>query len=651
MGARNGFGSKAPAAPSLKRSDWSGWASASAAAGAVVGSLALWASWSALPWLPLPPGSLGAHAGCLAKIAAHDFAAEFFPAGAKACARAWGSLSTGEKAGAAARLVASTVAACAPAVVFAKERLVPRDRLIDVRGGSRHEGPEAATKLKKKFAANCRARPDHNIAPGVPYPGDLWTRHVLLIGGSGAGKSTVMRPLATKIIDSHEQMLMFDPKGEFSAAFDGPAILAPWDSRSLAWDVAADMRNILDIRRFATAMIRDSSDPMWSNAARQLLVGIVACLQATKGRDWGWRELADLVALPQTALLAIMREHHPEAVRSVERATVTTAGILINLSAFCSPIFDLAAAWGETPKDRRVGFVDWTLGLSSHPQLIIQGHGAYSDLTKTYVEAIVGTFAATINSIEIDDDPERKIWFFADEFPQAGKLPVRALFEVGRSRGVRCVVVCQDLAQLEDIYGEKMVRAIVAMSGTLVVGQTMPGETADKLCKALGSREVERPNVSVSIGGSNGRADGHTLSYMRDDIQLYKPAELASRLGLTDDHRGVRLALFTHGDAYELVWPHFTMPKRRPAHSPAAWLSPQTGAFDAQVRPAESGAVAASPPADSVPAPDEFANLDALAGLFADPGVAAVDDGKSPPADPAACIPSSPTHVRPNPPR
>ncbi|WP_429404588.1 type IV secretion system DNA-binding domain-containing protein [Paraburkholderia sp. GAS82] len=415
-------------------------------------------------------------------------------------------------------------------------------------------------------------RPDHEIAPGVPFASAMWTRHALVVGGTGAGKSTMLRPLIKKIIDADEQLLLFDPKGEFTSGFEKPSIVAPWDARSLAWDLAKDLRNLLDMRRFAAAMVRDSHDPMWSNASRQLIVGLLAHLKAERGIEWGWRELAELIVLPQSGLLAIMRRHHPEAIRAVETASVTTAGVLINLSAFCSPIFDLAmawGAWGDAPKESRVSMIEWTEGRSPHRQLVIQGHGAYSDLTKSFVEGMVGVFAARINSVETDDDSNRKLWFVADEFGQAGKLPVRPLFEVGRSRGVRCVIACQDFAQLEELYGDKAIRALLAMCGTLVVGELMPGETAESICKTFGSREVERRNVSVSQGRGENRTI--SVSYSRDDIALYKPAELASRLGKTGDGTGVKMILFTRGEAYELVWPYCELPIKRPAHEPAPW--------------------------------------------------------------------------------
>ncbi|WP_250463246.1 type IV secretion system DNA-binding domain-containing protein [Caballeronia sp. GAFFF2] len=587
--------SGAGAAPSVKLADWRGWLSASAILGSAAGSVALWAGWRPLLGLADPSASLASHAAGCAELAAHWLAPSLFKHGASAYSHSRGALSEGERIGLIVRGAIAAFAACAPAVLLAKPYLTPRDRLRPMRGGERLEGDEAVKRLRKRFAAQCRARPDYDIAPGVPYPADQWTRHCLMVGGSGAGKSTVLRPLITKIVEAGEQMICFDPKGEFTAAFESPAILAPWDERSLAWDIAADLRNLLDARRFAMSMIQDSADPMWSNAARQLLVGVIAHLQATRGEDWGWPDLAEAVALPQPELLALMRAHHPEAARAVERASVTTTGILINLASFCSPIFDLAAAWGETPKDRRVGFVDWAQGKARYPQIILQGHGAYADTTKSFAQGVLGVFSATINSIESEDDPDRKVWFIADEFGQAGKLPVRSLFEVGRSRGVRCVVACQDFAQLEEIYGDKMLRALVAMCGTLVVGNTMPGETADKLCKALGSREVERANISASTSARAGQPESQTLSFSRDDIDLYKPSELSSRLGKTPDGTGVTLCLFTHGDAHEIVWPIFPMRDVRPAHVCAQWLKPTRLAAE------RSGVATGSPAANALP--------------------------------------------------
>jgi hypothetical protein len=52
---------------------------------------------------------------------------------------------------------------------------------------------------------------------------------------------------------------------------------------------------------------------------------------------------------------------------------------------------------------------------------------------------------------------------------------------------------------------------------------------------------------------------------------VMEPSDLADQLG-TDD-KGVKGVLLGMGDAYLLHWPYATMPKRREASVPAAWIS------------------------------------------------------------------------------
>ncbi len=566
------WGQMAQVGPSIKRADVRAWLVSSVFLGSLAAFAILSALWRPLPLLGTPPWMLRDHASCALKVAARQ-AIGTFKFEARVCENSYVSLDADQIDALRLRLAIAAIVFFLPGALLAGPAMRGRDGLTHLRGSTRTRGIEAKNAINLALAKRVKRRPDHEIAPGVPYPGDMWTRHVLVVGGVGSGKSTAIKPLIQKIVDAGEQMLLFDPKSEFTMGFAKPRILAPWDARSLSWDIAKDMRNPLDMRRFAASMIKESQDPMWSNASRQLLVGLMIYLKRTRGADWGWQELSDLIALPQDGLLSIMKRFHPEAIRAVEKASVTTAGILINLASFCSTIFDLAQSWGEKPKEKRISFVEWTQGKSPFKQVILQGHGAYADLTKSYVEAVIGVVSAMVNSVEMIDDPKRKIWIVADEFGAMGKVPgIRPLFEVGRSRGVRCVVACQDFAQLEEIYGQPMVKALVGMCGTLLVGQVMQGETAESLCKAFGAREVERANYSSSFGGAgNGPGRSTTLSFNRDEVPLYKPSELTSRLGLNREGTAVTLLLFTGGQAYELEWPLFDIKNARMPHVPARW--------------------------------------------------------------------------------
>jgi hypothetical protein len=554
--------------PSARRIDVSAFATTSAAWSAITFTVGLIALWRPLGDWPAPHGDLAEHASRWVACVLQDV----FPSalnrmanGYKAYLEGLGPIETKALFG---RLWMAAGACLAPISASAWLHLRPRDGLLFMRGSKRFSGREAIKRLRKTLATRVSARPDHPLAPSVPYPSDLWTRHVLLVAGTGAGKSTCLKPLISSIIRADESLLLYDPKGDFTKAFKEPILLAPWDIRSWAWDIAADIKNIGAARRFAAALIKEGQDPMWANSARQVMVGAIMMLRAEQGDKWGWRELADTLSLPQDKLLSIMRFYHPEAIRAVERASVTTQGVLINLSAFCAAIHDLAEAWGDAPPERRVSFVDWLTKPRRFPrQIILQGNGSYPEITRGYVEGIFSVIGGLVNSVEIDDNPGRKAWIILDELPQCGKIPILPIFSVGRSRGIRCVAACQDLSQLEEIHGREATRSLVSMTGSIIIGQMSQGDTAEALAKALGSREVERRNESHCYG----RDGSQSVSYAREDLALYKPSELGSRLGLHPRRQGVVMALALEGNAYELFWPFAKFPEKRKAHIPSRW--------------------------------------------------------------------------------
>lgn len=570
---RQNWGINPNLAPTERRIDPLTFITSSLIMGLLVFTSVLWLLWRPLPLLGLPRGTLGEHSLLTLKLVVHTVFPLRFSADANWYAAFLSQQTVADMFGMGLRLIVALISASAPAFMNARTYLRPRDALMEIRGGHRFELGEGATELAVAMKSIKNAIPDFDFAPNVPYPSQIWSQHILAVGGVGAGKSTFMRPLLQRIVQSGDRLLCFDPKGEFTAGFKTPIIMAPWDARSYAWDIAADMRNHGDMERFAAAVIKDSQDPMWSNAARGLLVGFLVYLQSARGTQWGWQDLADMLTLPEEDILPLMQRYYPEASRAVAAASVTTKGILINLDSFCRPIFHLARAWGQLPPGRRISFVRWTKDPKiATRQIMLQGNGAYPELTRAYVEGIVSVIAGIVNSVELDDDPARKLWILADEFPQMGRIPIRPLFEVGRSRGVRCVVACQDFAQLEEVHGKEGTRALISMCGTLMVGRIGPGETAETLSKNLGTREVERSNVSTSYDGKAGSTSPTTtLTYSRDSLALYVPAELAARLGDKPSLNGCVFAVAVHGKTYEILWPYFAMPKVRKAHVAAQW--------------------------------------------------------------------------------
>jgi Type IV secretion-system coupling protein DNA-binding domain len=157
------------------------------------------------------------------------------------------------------------------------------------------------------------------LLPGLRISSERETRHLLIWGSPGAGKTQTMLHAILAAIARGDGVLVLDVKGEMTPGLPGdPLIVAPQDERSLVWDVANDCRTKQDARELAARLIPPSEDPLWSEAARDVLVACVASLQATKPGAWTWRDLHTLATSDQSTLLAHARTYHRDAARLLE---------------------------------------------------------------------------------------------------------------------------------------------------------------------------------------------------------------------------------------------------------------------------------------------------------------------------------------------
>ena len=87
------------------------------------------------------------------------------------------------------------------------------------------------------------------ILPGLAVSRERETRHWLIWGSVGAGKTQTMLHLILAAIARGDGVLVLDVKGDMTAGLPGePLLVAPQDQRSLVWDVASDCRTKQDAR-------------------------------------------------------------------------------------------------------------------------------------------------------------------------------------------------------------------------------------------------------------------------------------------------------------------------------------------------------------------------------------------------------------------
>ncbi|MDE0228201.1 MAG: type IV secretion system DNA-binding domain-containing protein, partial [Spirochaetaceae bacterium] len=118
-------------------------------------------------------------------------------------------------------------------------------------------------------------RAPYRIA-GVPYPHRAETRHTIVSGTTGAGKTVLISDLVSQVRERGERCVVYDKMGSYTRAFFDPArdvLLNPLDARSPRWSPFYEARGPGDFDTMAAALIpqqKDTVDPFWVTAARQL---------------------------------------------------------------------------------------------------------------------------------------------------------------------------------------------------------------------------------------------------------------------------------------------------------------------------------------------------------------------------------------------
>lgn len=423
------------------------------------------------------------------------------------------------------------------------------------------------------------------IHPKIHISRDRETRHFFIMGAIGAGKTQALWSIIKAIIERfkegpEDRIIMYDNKSDFTREFPVPdeqmALFAPWDARTWAWDVGKDILNEVDANELCKRIIPDSDDPFWSNAARQVLLGIIVKLQRTKGTDWSWKDLNQEMGSPE-GLAETVNEFNP-VMGSLFRdpSSKTAQSVVTTLATFAATIRLLTQAWdnvdpysGEEYEEGRViprlSLREWALAPQVEKRvLILQGNKRYETLEQSYIQAIISAFGAIMNSPEMVDSKTRRIWFILDEFPQLGKLTNFAQYlEVGRSKGMCVIMGLQDIAQLRDIYGREKADVWASIAGTYIICRSQGVETVDWIKKFFGERVIKRWTVSIG-------KDSTSKSEHNERVTLVNEQDL---MGLGPKELGVQaiLSLNNEHGIYRIVWPYMKFPTVRESQVPAGW--------------------------------------------------------------------------------
>jgi hypothetical protein len=433
----------------------------------------------------------------------------------------------------------------------------------------------------------------YHLHPQYPLSRERLTRGICYAGSQGSGKTQAMLPLMTESIESALQpnartiVFIHDFKGDFTeyfASIPGVSILAPWDSRSLSWDIAPDILSKSDAREFAAnltgADISTGQDVSWASGSAQILAGLIINLIQRNPR-WKWSDLVHELDLDYSALRERAISGEPSASQLLNEGPVAknpTMSFMTRLSSMVKPAIE-AFANAETTATKSISFRRWFLIQPNLPRVLIcQNSTRFEQMARSILKSATKSFASALDSIPDNSSDERFMFF--DELPQCGKLPsFPQFFSVGRSKGCIPVYSFQIINQLSDrnSFGPDITKSITGMTGTTVICRVQ-AETQKWASEMIGERSGERLTRSDSRQGLNSNTTSSTtISYQQFREPVLTPEQFGHEVGVikkSGRFQGIAAFLLDNSnEVFRLAWPPSSPKKTAPANLPAPWTT------------------------------------------------------------------------------
>ncbi|QBG35963.1 type IV secretion system DNA-binding domain-containing protein [Litorilituus sediminis] len=348
-------------------------------------------------------------------------------------------------------------------------------------------------------------------------------QHVLICGQIGSGKTSILLPVVSSIIESKEKSIIYDIKGDFSAYYrhnEHVQVLAAFDQNSLQWAICKDVYDYNSAMQFAEAIIPENQkqDPLWVQSSRIILVGICQVLIKKHGANkWGWKDLSDMLKLPEKYLHRELMSVNPVAGQLVDEKSKTSKSMVLTLQSYTAPIHQIALAWNNA--ENGISLNDWVSDEHSKIRtVILQQNPRYKALS----EAVCNLALCFISSqlLSLEDDTEREFYFVLDEIFHLN-FPIIDFMTVSRSKGARILIGIQDLALLTRKMSKEEVMSLASMVGTTIMLRVgSMGDTIKTIADSLGSQEIERLQSNFDEEGQA------TFSWQRVTLPIVRKEDL-----------------------------------------------------------------------------------------------------------------------------
>jgi hypothetical protein len=364
------------------------------------------------------------------------------------------------------------------------------------------------------------------VLGGVPITENAMTRHFLIAGTTGSGKSVLFqnfldaeeRTARGFIIDNGYGLLQ-----RYYSSKRGDVILNPLDQRCADWSPFAELEGPEDATMIACSLIPERGEgpgSEWVSYAQALC----SCLL----RRLGETGVATNREFYRLATSASVEELQPilagtEAASMLDKGADKMFGGARGIMNVQLRGFDQL-----DPDAGKDGFSIRKLVLDSRGWLFLP----YLDSQRKYLKNLIASWADISILAAMEKESKDRKFFVLDEFDSLGRIgSVRDdLLSKGRKYGAVALIGVQTLSQIRDRYGKDGAGAILGNCSTWVSFKTPCTEMGEEISKRIGEQEIERKVESSSAGKTRGKTrtanEGQSIQNQIVKSRLVMPEEI-----------------------------------------------------------------------------------------------------------------------------
>jgi type IV secretory pathway TraG/TraD family ATPase VirD4 len=268
--------------------------------------------------------------------------------------------------------------------------------------------------------------------------------HLLIMGDSGTGKSTLIRQILIQLEARGDTAIVYDPALEYTPQFytpeRGDLILNPLDARSPSWNPGEEVRHDAEARTIARSLFPDRANdtPFFTEGSRRIFAHLLT-FHPTAEELVSWlRHKEDIDRRVTETAYAAMIDPTAPAQRS---GMLASLNMVADALALVPSEREATRQWSATAwaTDRK-GWLFLTSTAATREALL--------PLTSLWLDTLV------LRLMHHEQRGTRPVWFILDELATLQRLPqLHTAITENRKSNNPVVLGFQGRSQLETHYG------------------------------------------------------------------------------------------------------------------------------------------------------------------------------------------------------